>query len=137
MREGNNMPKYVLTLTSEQAREINKCLELLMRWKLKQPDIMAQMLLDISDDVDVYCRKRDTMVPKLKEAMDICTPEDPENCGKLKDREWHVAYNILQAIRYQIHLAEYPESKGVSSYPPLDTGGVGIPECSFLDEKRR
>ena len=127
----DNHVEYVLTMNSKQAKEINRAIDLLMRWKLKQPDIMSYMLLDINENVDDFCRRRESLVIALRDAMDIWKEDTPGNWAKLKDEEWHTLYNIYQAIRYQIHLAEHPDTKGVDSYPPMHFGGEPVPKCEW------
>ena len=124
--------EYILTLNSHQAHEILKVVELLERWKLKQPDIMSHMLLDYEEmSIDEYCERRDKLNRALKEAMDIAIPHDPTYTKKLKDDEWYLLYNITQALRYAVHQAEHPNTTGVDSYPPLQLGGQPVPECEW------
>ena len=122
-------PEYTLTMCSETAREINKAVELLMRWKLKQDDIVTSMVLDFADKE--YCDKRDKIKPLMKMAMETAMPEPPVGFAKLKDDEWYLLYNVYQSIRYAIHEAEHPDSTGVDSYPPIPTGGQPIPKCEW------
>ena len=129
------MTEYTLTLNSDQAYEVLKTLELLMRWKLKQPDLVTYLLLDMSEDVNTYCRKRDTISPKLKEAMDIMVPPSEEFIpGKLKDDEWYRIYNIFQVLRKAIHDAEHPNSTGVDAYPPMKFTSEPLPSCIWKTE---
>ena len=127
------MYEYTLKLTSEQAKEIEYAVELLMRWKLKQENIVTWLLLnhdeESSDDqsASVFCRKRDAMTPALKAAMDIQYSDKNIH----KDHEWHVLYNIFQSVRKAIHDAEHPWTEGVDSYPPIDPLDIGIPACTW------
>lgn len=126
------MLTYTLTMTSEQARTVNKAVELLMRLKINQPEEITRAVMEEGMygelGVDEFCRRRDRADPHLKAAFQAIFPtwDDVK-----KDHEWHVLYNVYQAIRYQIHEAEHPQSTGVDSYPPINSGGVGIPKCVF------
>lgn len=119
--------EYKLTLTSEQAKAINRAIELLIRLKLGQYEELPFYLTDLSRDD--FCERRDIAKPYLKQAF--AAMQDYREDTEWKDDEWHRLYNIHQAIRYQIHLAEYPDSTGVDSYPPHGSGGQGIPKCSY------
>lgn len=124
------MKEYTLTLNSVQAKEIDNTLELLMRWKLKQPGYMTDYLLDFSDNN--YNEKHNKIQSLLKKAMDIAMPNEFVR----KDKEWYTLYNIHQAIRYAIHEAEHPETKGVDAYPPLNLGpGEPPPACTWAEKQ--
>ena len=129
------MLTYTLTMTGEQAKTVNKAVELLMRLKINQPHEIPRAVMEYGmyNDlgVDEFCKRRDAAEPHLDAAFrEIFTKWEEVK----KDHEWHVLYNVYQAIRYQIHEAEHPQSTGVDSYPPINSGGVGIPKCTY--EKR-
>ena len=127
------MVEYILTLNSEQARELLKVIELMERWKLKQPDILSHMLVQdiMSEDVNTYISRKAAVEYYLKHAMNAWKPDDPSYTSKLKDDEWYLLYNITQVLRYAIHEAEHPNTIGVDSYPPLQMGGQPIPKCEW------
>lgn len=122
------MIKYTLRMTSEQAKEVDKAVELLLRLKLNQYNELPFTLIDL--DRDDFCERRDEAKELLERAFHVM--QGYKYPDKFKDDEWHILYNIHQAIRYQIHLAEHPNSIGVDSYPPRSSGGKGIPECTYM-----
>lgn len=125
---------YTLRMDPRQAATCLNAVELLMRLKINQPEEISMAVLDAmytEIGCDEYCRRRDRANELLRKAFDVIFPRIDE---VRKDTEWHVLYNLYQAIRYQIHLAEYPNSTGVDSDPPRDIGGVGIPQCSYFKE---
>ena len=129
----NNNYEYTITLTTRQATEVQNALEAIMRWKLRQPDIMQEYLPDRlpwDSNFDEAIEKRSVIREKIKEANDVAIPEF-ENLYKLKDEQWHIIYNIFATIRHAIQQAEHPDSRGVDSYPVLDSGGVGLPEIKW------
>ena len=117
--------EYVLTMNSDQAHTALKATDLLMRLKLGQYKEIPFALLDVTKED--FCHRRDLADVKLKEAFDILY--DGKNDGEWKDAEWYRLYNLLQAIRYQIHLAEHPNSKGVDSYSPMRLTDEPMPSC--------
>ena len=138
MSEEEKKFEYVLTLNSEQAREVMNTLEFMMRWKLKQPRLAVEYLpdrLDWKGDFDGSLKKRDAMIAALTEANNIAIPER-ENMYTLKDEQWHRIYNIFQVIRHAIQQAEYPDSKGVDSYPTFPSGGEPLPGIEWRKKGR-
>lgn len=127
------MVEYTLTLKSKQAKEIQNALEVIMRWKLRQPSIVMEYLpnrLSWKNDFDDYLKKRDEITEYLEKANDIAIPK-LENNNTLKDEQWDRIYNIFQVIRHAIQQAEYPDSKGVDSYPPFPSGNEPLPEIKW------
>ena len=127
------MIEYTLKLDSKQAPIILHAIELLMRIKINQPEEISRSVLDgLYDRIgcDEYCKRRDRANEHLNKAFREIFPTWYE---VKKDQEWYILYNTYQALRYQRHLAEFPESKGVDSYPPMPTGGEAIPECSWRE----
>jgi len=130
---GKNNIKYTLTLTPQQAFEIQNALEAIMRWKLRQPEIMQEYLperLHWKENFDEALEQRNKIREKLKEANDIAIPY-LENLYTLKDEQWHRIYNIFATIRHARQQAEFPDSRGVDSYPVMDSGGVGLPDIKW------
>ena len=121
------MAEYTLTLTSDQAHEALKAVELLMRLKLGQFDNIPFALLDLT--AKDFCDRRDKAKPHLEAACQAYygdrTPAD------WKDAEWYRLYNLYQVIRYAIHNAENPEGKGVDSYPPTRFTDEPLPKCTW------
>ena len=131
------MIEYTLTLNSQQAKETLKAVELLMRLKINQPkevsrNVMADNYWD-STKVDKekfndYLNRRDKADYYIELGFQNIFPNWE---SVKKDDEWYRLYNIYQALRYQIHLAENPHSKGVDSFPPSQFTDEPIPECKW------
>ena len=137
-----NGVEYILTMNSDQAHTALKAIELLMRLKINQPEEIARAIMpdDYFDEktgkvnkerFNEYIHRRDVAEQCLKAAFLQIFPtwEDVR-----KDEEWYRLYNLYQAIRYQIHLAEHPGSKGVDSRPPMRLTDEPIPDCRFRKE---
>lgn len=122
--------EYVLTMNSDQAHTALKAIDLLMRLKLGQYREISFALLDVTKED--FCHRRDLAETELKKAFDILY--NGKKDGEWKDAEWYRLYNMYQAIRYQIHLAENPDSKGVDSYPPMQLTDEPMPDCRFRKE---
>ena len=123
--------KYVLTLTSSQAKTINYAVELLMRWKLKQDSILAQMLLQDSIIDNGYRDRVEAVSMLLNSAMGYAIGDKVP----LKDDEWFRLYNIHQVVRKAIHDVEHPQSTGVDSYEPMPFGIEGLPGMEIVQTK--
>ena len=108
--------QYRLTLSSEQARAADKAIELLLRLKIGQYDVIPENVMDMTADVDSYCKHRDAAKPHLDALRVVFNPYS-------KDDEWHRLYDLHQVIRKAIHDAEHPEAVGVDSYPVVNTCG--------------
>lgn len=120
--------EYVLTMNPEQARSALKAIDLLLRMKLGQYREVSFALLDITKED--FSSRRDKADEKLEEAFKILY--DGKNDEEWKDQEWYRLYNLMQALRYQIHLAEDPAGKGVDSQKPIQlTSDEPIPHCSW------
>ena len=137
-----NGVEYVLTMNSNQAHTALKAIELLMRLKINQPEEIAKAVMpdDYFDEktgkvnkerFDEHIQRRDAADGYVKMAFLQIFPtwEDVR-----KDEEWYRLYNLYQAIRYQIHLAENPDSKGVDSHPPMRLTDEPMPDCRFKKE---
>lgn len=126
------MIEYTLTFNSEQAVMILKAVELLMRIKINQPHEISRAVLDGMSKklgINEYLTRMRDSNNYLEKAFKEIFPTWQE---VEKDREWHVLYDILQSVRYARHNAEFPESTGVDSYPPLPTGVGKIPKCTWI-----
>lgn len=123
----NKQTKYILTMDPDQAKTACKAIELLMRLKLGQYEELPFALIDISRDD--FCDRRDIAKPHLKAAFDQMLGYKART--EYKDEEWHKLYNLFQVIRHAIWKMEHPDSMGVDSYPPMDSGGVGLPEIEI------
>ena len=119
--------EYTLTLNSEQAREINKAVDLLMRLKINQYKELPFALVSIEDNE--FCNKRDAANPYLKLAFDAMYQGKKDT--EWKDDEWYRLYNIHQVIRKAIHDAEHPEGKGIDGDPPMAFGGQPLPKIRW------
>ena len=133
------MIEYTLKLNSTQAWEVLKAIDLLMRLKINQPTEISRAVMpddywkDGKVDKDAFNKfihRRDRADEYLEKAFREIFPRW-ENV-KIDD-EWHTLYNILQSLRYQRHLAEFPNGRGVDSYPPMHFGGEPIRECSWRE----
>ena len=124
------MVEYKITLTSSQLKETLKAIELLMRLKINQPNEIISAVLSWGEGmtVDEYCERRDNAEPLLKKAFDELFPTH-DSCKK--NAEWYRLYNLYSSIRYAIHEAEHPESKGVDSYPPSNWSDEPAPKLEW------
>ena len=137
-----NGVEYVLTMNSDQAHTALKAIDLLMRLKINQPEEIAMAVM--SDDYfyektgkvnkerfNEHIHRRDAANGYVKMAFRQIFPtwEDVR-----KNEEWYRLYNLYQAIRYQIHLAENPGGKGVDSRPPMQLTDEPMPDCRFRKE---
>lgn len=129
--------EYTLTLTTAQAREVQNALEAIMRWILKQPDIMREYLpdrLDWESDFDVSLAKRDAATELLKAANDLMCPHSYIDTPSipLKTYQWHRIYNIYQVIRHAIWEAESDhEHWTVASGEPFPSGDEPLPKIEW------
>ena len=133
--------EYVLTLTTQQAREIQNALEAIMRWKLRQPEIMVQLLPDRLDwkhgvDFDDCLARRNAARELLKGANDLMCPYDYTSSEKpLKDDQWHMVYGIFQVIRHAIWEAENDKKNWcVDGDKPMQTGSEPLPEIKWREK---
>ena len=126
--------EYTLILNSDQAHEALKAVELLMRLKINQPDQLSRDLLEPMYErigCDEFCKRRDAANKHLRLAfLEIFPALDDWK----KDTEWYRLYNLYQALRYAIHEAEYPNSVGVDSYPPMQFTEEPIPKCGWTSD---
>lgn len=135
------MIEYTLTMNSAQAHETLKAVELLMRLKINQSKEISRAVMpedywqDDKLDKEMfndYLTRRDAANRHMEMAFNYIFPswEDAK-----KDEEWYRLYNIYQALRYQIHLAEHPDSTGVDSYPPTQFTEEPIPKCTWAEKE--
>lgn len=130
------MIEYTLTLDSPQAAELLKAVELLMRLKINQPEEITWMVMPedyFTEDnkvdskrFDDYIKRRDEANIYLQNAFALMFPY-----GCTKDSEWYRLYNLYQVIRYARHEAEFPDSTGVDSYPPMQFTDEPMPKCTW------
>lgn len=134
--------EYVLTLTSNQAKEIQNALEAIMRWKLRQPELMVQFLPDRLNwkpgvDFDDCLARRNAAKELLKGANDLMCPFDYGNGSEkpLKDEQWHREYGIIQVIRHAIWEAENDKKNWcVDGDKPMQTGMEPLPEIEWREK---
>lgn len=107
--------QYRLTLSTAQARAADKAIELLLRLKIGQFDVLPYNLM--APGSEGYCEHRDAAKPYLDGLEHVFSTYYH------KDDEWHRLYDLHQVIRKAIHDAEYPETTGVDSYPAVCTAG--------------
>lgn len=133
------MKEYTLKLNSSQLITVMKAIDLLIRLKINQPKEIPDAIMpddywkDGKMDKDAFndfLKRRDRADEYLEKAFREIFPrwEDVR-----KDDEWYRLYNIYQTLRYQRHLAETPNGKGVDSYPPMALGGEPVPECTWKE----
>ena len=122
--------KYVLTLTTDQAKAVRNAVEFLMRMKIGQFDQIPYNVMDIGKED--FWKKRDMASPYLRKLERIFWPR---SIDIKKDESWYILYNIFQVVRKAIHDVEAPETTGVSSYPPMDIYGCGMPEIEIKMEE--
>ena len=118
------MPMYAMTVSSEQARAIDKAVELLLRLKIGQFDVLPQNLMVLGSEG--YCEHRDAAKPYLDGLEQVFSTYYH------KDDEWHRLYDLHQVIRKAIHDAEHPETVGVDSYPVVCTAGEKMARMEVL-----
>lgn len=131
--------EYTLTLTTKQAREIQDSLEVVMRWMLKQPEIMREYLpdrlcWDHGENFDISLAKRNAATEMLKAANDLLCPYDYTNQGEapLKNDQWHRIYGIYQVIRHAIWEAESDKKYcTVDGNTPMQTGEEPLPKIDW------
>ena len=119
---------YVLTLTSEQAKVMDKAVELLLRLKLGQYKELPFALMKL--DAEDFAEKRDDASVYLLTAFQILSGKACP--GWDKDQEWYRLYDLHQVVRHAIHNAEHPETDGVDSYPPICTAGEALPKIETI-----
>lgn len=119
---------YVLTLTSEQAKVMDKAVELLLRLKLGQYKELPFALMKL--DAEDFAEKRDDASVYLLTAFQFMSGKACP--GWDKDEEWFRLYDLHQVVRHAIHDAEQPETDGVDSYPPICTAGEKLPEIQTI-----
>ena len=131
--------EYILTLNAAQAREVQNALDAIMRWMLKQPEIMREDLPDRLDwskgpEFDASLAKRNAATDLLKAANDLMCPYDfyKDADKPLKDDQWHRIYNIYQVIRHAIWEAESDhEHWTVASGEPFPSGDEPLPKIEW------
>ena len=137
------MIEYVLTLNSNQIREIQNALEAIMRWKLRQPEIMREYLPDRLNwnhgkDFDISLAKKNAATELLKAANDLMVPYNYADRSELplKDDQWCRIYNIYQVIRHAVWESEKPhEHWTVDSDEPFNAGGTdGMPGIEWREK---
>ena len=132
--------EYTLTMTTVQAHEVQKALEAIMRWILKQPEIMMDYLpdrLDWNGNFDIALAKRKAGCDLLKAANDLMCPYgyvDPGD-APLKTDQWHRIYGIYQVIRHAIWEAESDDKSkwSVDSYTPYPSGNEELPKIDWRE----
>lgn len=123
-----NKYEYVLTLNTDQTKEVLKSVELLMRLKLGQYKEIPFALLDISKDN--FCEKKDIADPYLASAFEAMM-SDKKDKGDWKDTEWYRLYNLYQVLRKALHDAENPEGKGIDGYDPIQFTEEPLPKIRW------
>lgn len=134
--------EYTLTLTTKQAREIQDSLEVVMRWMLKQPEIMREYLpdrlcWDHGETFDISLAKRKAATEMLKAANDLLCPYDQSEWrdNPLKNDQWHRIYGIYQVIRHAIWEAESNDKSkwSVDSWKPYPSGNEELPKIEWRE----
>ena len=131
--------EYSLTMTTAQAREVQNALEAIMRWILKQPEIMREYLpdrlcWDHGENFDISLAKRKAATELLKAANDLLCPYDYTNHGEapLKTDQWDRIYGIYQVIRHAIWEAESDKKYWtVDGNTPMQTGTEELPKIEW------
>lgn len=119
--------EYVLTLNSDQAKEILKAVELLMRLKIGQ---YQEITFNLADKYNPEKFQHIEMADYfLKKAFDEIYYGKPQN--EYKDDEWYRLYNIYQVLRYNIHNAETPGRDGIDGQPPMKLTKEPLPVCEW------
>ena len=122
--------EFVLYLNEDQAREVYKAVELLMRLKINQPHEIPMALLSM-DDQD-FCKKRDAANKSLDDAFKAIFPTI-DSCSK--DDEWYRLYNLYQILRYAFYQSENrSDSWSVDSRPPMKFTDEPLPKIEIRKE---
>lgn len=124
--------EYTITLNTAQAREVQNALEAIMRWMLKQPELMVDFLPDKlpwNKNFDAALHQRDSVKRYLRLAIDAAIPG---NDG-LKDDQWYMVYGIFQVIRHAIWEAESHDksSWSIASDTPIQWGPEPLPKIEW------
>ena len=122
--------EYTITLSPNQIHAVKDAVELLMRLKINQPHEITRCIMDINacenkEDIKAWIDRRDQANKYLDQAFMYIYP-DWEHVKK--DDLWHCLYDIYQVMRYAIHEVENPNSTGVDSYPPFQSGKEPLPK---------
>lgn len=131
------MYEYTITLSTAQAKEIQDALEAIMRWKLKQPEIMREYLPDKlnwspAGDFNNNIRLINTATELLRLANNIMIPYVSNSDPSLKDEQWNRIYNIFQVIRHAIWEAESDKkSYNVAAGEPMKYGKEDLPKIEW------
>ena len=120
--------EYVMTMNSKQARTCLKAIELLMRLKIRQFDVLPYNVIDIMDDD--YCKRRDAAKKHLDAMENALFPTWDH---VVKDAEWYRLYNEYQVLRKALHDAERPNSIGVDAYPPVQLTDEPLPGMEWRE----
>lgn len=110
--------EYILTLNSNQAKEVLKTVELLMRLKLGQYQELSSALIDVRNDD--FIRRAAAMDSILSSAFVYIDKE--------KNKEWYRLYNLYQVLRKAIHDIEWPNSFGVDGDKPMQFTEEPLPK---------
>ena len=119
--------EYTLTMSKEQAHEVLNAVELLMRLKLNQYEVLPYTLINLDDPE--YCEKRDDAIPLLRAGFN--TLYRGKRSDEWKDQQWHRLYDLYQVLRKAIHDAEHPDTIGVDSGPVMCTAGEPMAKCEW------
>lgn len=117
--------QYTLTLTSEQAKIVDRAVELLLRLKIGQYEELPFVLMDVGtyDFSDRVQRAKEF----LQVGFGMMSP-NYHGGGWTKDLDWHRLYDIHQVIRHAIHDAEHPDATwSVDAFDPVSTSGEKLP----------
>ena len=118
--------RYTLTLTSEQAKIVDRAVELLLRLKLGQYEELPFVLMDIN--TENFGDKAQSAKMFLQAGFGVMSPNGLGG-GWTKDLDWHRLYDIHQVIRHAIHDAEHPDATwSVDAFEPVSTSGEKLPK---------
>lgn len=127
--------KYILTLSSEQARVVSRACELFTRLHIGQLTELTWELMDFSHKD--FCERRDAAEPLLRQLRqlyfpDLVLPGASYGVGSQShpdldsDRAWDV-YQVLHNVRAW---HEHPEGGvSVDFHSPLPTSGEPLASC--------
>lgn len=127
---------YVLELTPEQSRAIQRACEFYARMRFGQFQEVTWQLMNFRDDD--FCERRDKAEDLLFEARKFIYPEletRGHSYGVGRDYEADSAWEVYEALRYEMAWHEHPEGGITVNFDqPMRFAGAGVPKC-FVKEQ--
>ncbi len=127
----DQVTRYVLTLTPEQAHVVSRACEFFTRLHIGQFDELTWELMDLSSKD--FCERRDEAEPLLQQLRrvyfpDLVLPGASYGVGKhsASDRAW----DVYQVIRHAMAWHEHPEGGSTVDFrPPFSAAKEPLATC--------